>query len=294
MDVINLFLKYLKYEKHVSPYTLQAYEIDLDQLNTYLQQDHVDLEFTEVTHKTLRNWVVHLSTLGLKPRSINRKIAAVRSFYHFLFTRQYIKQDYTLQLKTLKRPQDLPIFFREQELITHLTSHPFPDTFEGTRDQLIIELLYGTGIRLGELLSLEEKHMNLYTCTIRVQGKGNKERMVPFPQTILPIINHYINHRNATLSPPYPRLLVTGANKPCYPMLVYKRLKSCLGPYVQADRCSPHVLRHTFATHLLNGGANLPAIKELLGHASLAATQIYTHTSVEKLKEAFLKSHPRA
>jgi integrase/recombinase XerC len=294
LEMLNAFLRYLTHEKQVSAHTLVAYRHDLSQLTAYLQQHYQLSTFTAATTKMLRSWIVSLSKAKLKSRTINRKIAALRSFYRFLCTYQPEAQNLSSPLKSLKIPKNLPIFFREQELLACLTHYPFPDTFEGWRDKLALEMLYGTGMRLGELLLLEDSAINFYDCTVRVQGKGKKERILPLPKPLLPIIHQYLAHRQVAITPPYPRLFITQANKPCYPMLLYKRLKSCLLPYTKADRHSPHVLRHSFATHLLSHGAPLQAIKELLGHASLAATQVYTHNSVEQLREIFLKSHPRA
>lgn len=292
--MLEAFINYLTYEKHLSKHTICAYQTDLAQLSTYLQTQFQTPEFNQATAKMLRSWIIYLSNESLNNRSINRKVACLRAFYGFLYVKGYIASDVTAQLRSLKIKKRLPIFLREEELLGLLDKHPFEDSFDGWRDKLVLELLYGTGIRLSELLGLEDADINFYERTIRVLGKRNKERIIPLPKPIVAVIERYKAHRNATLPPPYKYLLVTVKNKPCYPMLIYKLVKKYLGTYTRADKHSPHVLRHTFATHLLNRGADLQAIKELLGHANLAATQVYTHNSMEKLKEIFLQAHPRA
>jgi integrase/recombinase XerC len=292
--MLDNFINYLTYEKRLSKHTICAYQTDLSQLATYLQTQFQITALNQVTSKILRSWIIHLSNEGLNNRSINRKVACLRAFYGFLYAKGHIQADVTTQLRSLKIKKSLPVFLREEELLQLLNQHPFPDNFEGWRDKLVLELLYGTGIRLSELLHLRDNDINFYEQTIRVIGKRNKERIIPLPKQILAIVEKYITQRNATVSAPYSCLLVTVKGTPCYPMLIYKLVKKYLGNYTQADKHSPHVLRHTFATHLLNRGADLQAIKELLGHSNLAATQVYTHNSMEKLKEIFLQAHPRA
>ena len=175
-----------------------------------------------------------------------------------------------------------------------LDCHDFPDTFEGWRDKLVLELLYGTGIRLAELLTLHDAAVSLYDNTLTVQGKRNKERIIPFPKSLRRVIEQYKFHRAATTSNRSQLLLVTSKGSPCYPMLIYRLVNKYLSTYTQADRYSPHVLRHTFATHLMNKGADLNAVKDLLGHKNLATTQLYTHHSLKRLKEIFDQAHPKA
>lgn len=292
--MLEAFINYLTYEKRLSQHTICAYQTDLTQLTVYLQAQSQVTDLTEATSKLLRSWIIHLSQEGLNNRSINRKVACLRAFYGFLYAKGYTGTDITAQLRSLKIKKALPVFLREEELLHLLDDHPFPDNFEGWRDKLVLELFYGTGIRLSELLNLRDQDINLYENTIRVLGKRNKERIIPLPKTIVPVIKQYLTLRNATIPVPHSHLLLTIKGNPCYPMLIYKLVKQYLSSYTQADKHSPHVLRHTFATHLLNRGADLQAIKELLGHANLAATQIYTHNSMEKLKEIFLQAHPRA
>ena len=292
--MIAAFIRYLTSEKRLSSHTVQAYETDLKQCATYLHNLAPDSPLANASSPSLRAWIVALSQQGLRSSSINRKIASLKAFYRFLRARGHIAQDPTLQLSTLKFPKTLPVFLQEKELLSLLDSHKFENTFEGWRDKLVLELLYGTGIRLAELLALRDEAVDLYAHTIKVQGKRNKERTIPFPQSLKQVIVQYRAHRDATVSHASGLLLVTAAGAPCYPMLVYRLVHKYLRSYTHADRYSPHVLRHTFATHLLNKGADLNAIKDLLGHESLAATQLYTHHSLKKLQEIFKQAHPRA
>jgi integrase/recombinase XerC len=294
VPMIGLFIDYVKYEKRLSVHTAKAYDTDLQQFQAYLQEHHSHIHPEQAESQVLREWIMSLANQGLSNLSINRKLASLKAFYKFLSYKAAIAIDPTEKLKSLRIKRKLPVFVRELELTQLLDEHAFADTFEGWRDKLVLELLYGTGIRLSELLGLQDHQINGHENTIKVLGKRNKERIIPYPRYLNPIIQQYQVHRNSLTTHPHGLLLVTKAGLPAYPMLVYNLVKKYLGTYTQADRHSPHVLRHTFATHLLNHGADLNAIKELLGHASLAATQLYTHNSLEKLKETFNQAHPRA
>ena len=293
--MIPAFIEYLASERRSSQHTIQAYKTDLRQLKSFLYTFSPDSQLERATHQALRMWVVALAQQGLQNSTINRKIASLKAFYRFLCTNGCIAREPTLRLSTLKLNKKLPVFLREKELLGLLDNHLFEDTFEGWRDKLILELLYGTGIRLAELLALHDAAVDLYDNTIRVLGKRNKQRVIPFPKSLVQIIERYRLSRAATLgNHSNDLLLVTAAGTPCYPMLVYRAVGKYLRAYTHADRYSPHVLRHTFATHLLNKGADLNAIKDLLGHESLATTQLYTHYSLEKLQAVFKQAHPRA
>ena len=292
--MITAFTEYLTSEKRLSQHTVRAYEIDLKQCVSYLRVIAPDNQLEKATHQELRTWIVALAQQGLSNRSINRKIASLKAFYRFLCVKAYIIQDPTLQLSTLRIKKNLPVFLKERELLGLLDKHVFPDTFEGWRDKLVLELLYGTGIRLAELLGLRDDAVDLRESIIKVCGKRNKERTIPLPQSLRKVIEQYRRYRAAKISNHSKLLLVTVTGTPCYPMLVYRLVNKYLRAYTHADRYSPHVLRHTFATHLLNKGADLNAIKELLGHDSLASTQLYTHYSLKKLQEVFKQAHPRA
>jgi integrase/recombinase XerC len=235
-----------------------------------------------------------LAKEGLNHRSINRKIATIRTFYAFLQKRALIVISPTQPLRSLKWKKSLPIFFQKREWLSFLDQHTFGTTFAGLRDQLILELLYGTGMRLAELLALCASDINLTDGTLKVVGKRNKERIIPFPRPLKQLIETYVLKKEQMGYSLTENLVVTDQGKPCYPMFIYRVVKKYLLPTIRASQHSPHILRHTFATHLLDNGSDLQAIKELLGHSSLAATQIYTHTSLTKLKEVFKKAHPRA
>lgn len=292
--MIAAFIDHLVYERRLSKHTSQAYYTDLQQFFAYLQRHLPAVQAAQASPQVLRAWMVYLADKGLSSRSINRKVASLRAFYRFLYSRAYIQTEPTVKLKTLKVKKSLPVFLRAPELLRLLDHHEFADTFEGWRDKLVLELLYGTGIRLSELLHLQDRNIYLYGGTIKVLGKRNKERTIPFPQHLVQIIERYRMHRDKAATNPQGLLLVTAKGAPGYPMLVYKIVKKYLSAYTNADRHSPHVLRHTFATHLLDKGADLKAIQELLGHESLAATQLYTHNSLEKLQQVFAHAHPRA
>lgn len=291
----DLFQAYLTAEKRASCHTVVAYKIDLSQFALYLSSIASKKAVTEVTPQDLRGWIMHLAKKRISPFSINRKIATLRTFYAFLEKKGFIEQQPTDVLKSLRGKKRLPVFFQEKELFSCLDNNAkFPSNFYGLRDQLILELLYGTGIRLSELITLDEQAVNIPDGTLRVVGKRNKERIVPFPRPLIPLIERYLLEKKALEYHVTPRLIITDSGKPCYPMFIYRVVKKYLAPVIHASQHSPHILRHTFATHMLDKGADLQAIKELLGHASLAATQIYTHNSLSKLKEIFKKAHPRA
>lgn len=291
--MLTSFLQYLASERRLSKHTVQAYKTDLEQFLSYLAASKLLL--VEATHKVLRAWVVVLVQKGLCGKSVNRKIAALKAFFHFLHQQGHFTQNPASQLNTLQTGSALPTFVREQEILTLLERHIFEDSLEGWRDKLVLELLYGTGIRLSELIGLRDADVCLHNHTVQVLGKRNRERIVPFPRGLQPVIEAYQMHREKALgSVQGGWLLVTRAGKPCYPALVYRTVKKYLHAYTHADKQSPHVLRHTFATHLLHKGADLNAIKELLGHHSLAATQRYTHHSLQKLQEVFDQAHPKA
>jgi integrase/recombinase XerC len=292
--MITTFAQYLTSEKRLSRHTVRAYETDLRQCASHLCTISPDSQLENAAHKVLRTWIVALAQQGLSNRSINRKIASLKAFYRFLRVKAYIERDPTLQLSTLRITKKLPVFLKEQELLSLLDRLVFDDRFEGWRDKLVLELLYGTGIRLAELLTLHDKAVDLYDNTIRVWGKRSKERIVPFPKSLRQVIEQYRCYKASTINTHSELLLVTVSGAPCYPMLIYRSVSKYLRAYTHADRYSPHVLRHTFATHLLNKGADLNAIKDLLGHKSLATTQLYTHYSLQKLQEVFKQAHPKA
>lgn len=287
--MIETFLKYLEYEKRYSKHTIVSYHTDLNQFQQFLSKNFPELTLSAVDYRVLRSWIVSLVDDKIENTSVNRKIAALRSFYKFLLKREYIKEDPTWKLKVLKKSKKLPQFVNEDDMVRLLDQVEFEEDFVSLRNKLILEIFYGTGIRLAELLNLKEQDINFHNQTIKVLGKRNKERIIPFSNSLDGSIKKYQGVK--TTSSDY--LLTTDSGEQLYPMLVYRIVKKYLA-LVNVDKRSPHVLRHTYATHLLNKGAELNAVKDLLGHTSLAATQVYTHNSIEKLKSVFKKAHPKA
>ncbi|MBC6697116.1 tyrosine-type recombinase/integrase [Hymenobacter puniceus] len=295
---MDLFFAYLQSERRYSPNTLLSYQTDLRQFSEYLRATYELDEPAQADHTLIRSWVVTLMQQELDPRTVNRKIACLRSYYKFLLTTGVVGRNPMLRIKAPKMAKKLPDFVPEDSLNGLLNSFEFPDTFAGTRDQLILELLYGTGIRLSELLGIRPDDVSLAGRTVRVTGKGNKQRIVPLNPTLIAVLDKYIAFRQREFGSErnaQSMLLVTDKGEPLYEKLVYRTVKHYLSQITTASsQQHPHVLRHSFATHLLNKGADLNAIKELLGHANLAATQVYTHLSIDKLKSVFEQAHPKA
>lgn len=291
--MIEPFLKYLSSEKRYSVHTVQAYKKDLEQFSSYIFSDFEIDDTVVVKHVHLRGWVVSLMEHDLSPKSVNRKIATLKSYYKFLHAREYVDANPTAQLKPLKSEKDLPSFVKEEEIIQLLDGIEFSDEFSGLRDRLILELLYSTGIRLAELMSMKETDVNFYEKTIKVLGKRNKERIIPIGNSLAILIRSYLKSKEEE-GMNRETLILTDSGKRTYSMFVYRKVKKYLSQVTTLSKKSPHVMRHTFATHLLNKGADLNAVKDLLGHTSLAATQVYTHNSIDKLKKAFDQAHPKA
>ncbi len=292
---MELFFKYLQYEKRYSPHTLTSYHTDLGQFSDYLEQVYQITDPAEADHTIIRSWLLTLVQQHIQPRSINRKIACLRSYYRFLLSQQIIQANPMLRIKAPKVSKKLPGFVPEEPFNSFLDAFEFEENFEGQRDRLILEFLYGTGIRLAELVNISRYDIDLRAKTVRVLGKGNKERIVPINDTLLACVERYIELQNSHFPDNNSeKLLVTNKARPLYPKFVYRVVKKYISLVTTSEHNSPHVLRHSFATHLLNKGADLNAIKELLGHSSLAATQVYTHNSIEKLKSIFEKAHPKA
>ncbi|MEQ9285934.1 MAG: tyrosine-type recombinase/integrase [Cyclobacteriaceae bacterium] len=293
--MINTYLKYLLHEKRYSEHTIRSYENDLLQVQSYISQFDGNMHLSDANHRILRAWIVSLIEDNLSPRSVNRKIATLRSFYKFLHAREIISSNPSIKLKPLKTDKPLPEFVQEKEMDMLLDQISFSDDFAGMRDRAIMELFYSTGIRLSELIGITDQSVSFYDQTVKVLGKRNKERVIPLTNETVDTIKAYIAKRNELFGGSSENfLLVTDTGKKCYPMMVYRTVKKYLGVITRSSKKSPHVLRHTFATHLLNKGADLNAVKDLLGHSSLAATQVYTHNSLEKLKSVFDQAHPKA
>ncbi len=288
------FLKYLRFEKRCSDHTIVAYKKDLDQFEEYLFNTVGDFNVLEVTNKQIRTWVVLLMEKGLTAKTVNRKVTSLKSFYKYLMRQELIDSTPLTSVPLPKVPKKLPYFLDENSLHTLLDNGYFKNDFEGIRDKLIVSLFYGSGIRLSELINLKEKDISFGETLIRVLGKNNKERIVPYPRSMNKLFEEYIQLRDSYFDQVNASFFLTKKGKPVYEKLVYRVVKKNLSLVTTLEKKSPHVLRHTYATHLLNRGADLNAVKELLGHSNLAATQIYTHTTTEKLQSIYKQAHPRA
>lgn len=297
---ISLFIDYLTYEKHFSKHTVTAYHKDLLQFATFLKAQFELDETTLINHQHIRSWLVELMNDGVEARSVNRKLSSLRSFYKYLLKEELVNNSPVSKVQGPKSIKKLPVFVEEANMNILFDKKMdadglpiFSDDFEGQRNRLILLLFYTCGIRLSELIGLQVKNVDYYRKTIKVLGKRNKERIIPITKELSTEIQQYVEIKmQEGLQNDY--LLVLSSNEKLYPKLVYNVVKKFLSMVTSIDKRSPHVLRHTYATHLLNKGADLNAIKELLGHASLAATQVYTHNSIERLKDIHRTRHPRA
>lgn len=293
-EMVDSFLSYLKNEKRLSPHTSLAYEKDLRQFARFIS-DTFDTKFPEAaSFREIRSWIVSLSNEKLANTSINRKIASLKAFYAFLLRKKMIDINPTLKIHSLKTPSRPPVFVSESGMNLLLDELTFAQDFPGRRDQMVLEMLYGTGLRLSELTSMKEKDLDLFDAKISVLGKRNKYRIIPIPAKLKLKLTSYLGKRISAFENPEDFLFLTDKGKKLYPVFVQRLVKKYLTLVSTQTKKSPHVLRHTFATHLLNKGADLNAIKELLGHSSLSATQIYTHNSIEQLKNIHKQAHPKA
>lgn len=287
------FIRYLKYEKRFSSHTVVAYSKDLDQFVNYCTDTKGAFDVHEVDSKLFRGWIVSLMEEKLSPRSVNRKASTIKAFYRFLMKGQVLQANPANNVTLPKIRKKLPHFLEENQLHHLLDDGYFDDSFSSRRDKLIIALLYGTGIRLSELLNLKDSDFESGNRQIRVLGKRNKERIIPYPGEISELYNLYREVRDREIEHDHKYLFVTSKGDQVYAKLVYRIVTGYLSRVTSQERKSPHVLRHTYATHLLNKGADLNAVKELLGHSNLAATEVYTHTTFERLHDIYKQAHPR-
>jgi integrase/recombinase XerC len=289
---IQSFLDYLRFEKRYSQHTIISYQNDLEQFFAYLSQ-FGELKPGEITASFIRSWLAELKTENITSKSINRKISTLKSFFKFLMKQSVIEQTPMTTITSPKISKRLPSFVEEKNTETLFSHVEFGDDWMGRTERLILLLFYSTGMRLNELVNLKEKQIDEHYAQIKVLGKGNKERIIPVSNELLGEIKNYIASKPVRLED-VGEVLVNEKGKRLYPKYIYNIVKKYLSFVTTLEKKSPHVLRHTFATHLMNNGADLNVVKELLGHASLAATQVYTHNTIEKLKDVHKKAHPKA
>lgn len=290
------FIHHIRFEKRYSAHTVGAYNRDLEQFFTYLHSVYGIEDAAAVTPALVRSWMVFLMEKSLDTKSINRKISALKSFYRFLMKQGKIDENPMQKVTSPKMSKRLPVFVEEEKMDLLLGEVEFENNFTGIRDRLILEMFYFTGMRLSELTGLRDPDIDLQQSQIKVLGKRNKERIIPFGKELKKSILNYRDVRDTEIGS-FSRdgwFFMTVRGKKLYEKLVYRVVNNYLSKVSSLKKKSPHVLRHTFATHMLNHGADLNAVKELLGHASLAATQVYTHNTIERLKSIYNQAHPRA
>ncbi len=287
------FLAYLQYEKRYSPHTVTASRSDLDQFFEYLLRNYEITSIEPVTHPMIRSWLVEMMEHGISARSVNRKLTTLKSFYRFLMREGVLNISPMHKVTSPKMSKGLPVFIDKEKMDALLDEVDLGEGYPGIRNKLILELLYATGMRLSELLNLKETDIDFHLDTIKVLGKRNKERLIPFGHKTETLLKQYLDAKRNSFGETND-LILTDKGRPVYPKLVYRIVTGSLGRVTTLKKKSPHVLRHTFATHLLNNGAELNAVKEILGHASLSATQVYTHNTIDKLKSIYKQAHPKA
>lgn len=294
MQELTTYQHFLQFEKRYSEHTVRAYLCDITQCMEVLSATCGVAAAAEVTPQHVRSWMVRLLEDGMSARSVNRKLSSLRSFYKFLMRRGAVPNNPFEKVTGPRMRKRLPPVISQSALQTLLDDMPFPDGFPGLRDRLIIELLYGAGLRRAELLALTPADIDRARRTMRIHGKGGKVRMVPFGTPLAKLIDRYLAACQEQGMSPEQGLILTDKGRKAYPKLVYNVVRRYLGAVTSSAQRGPHALRHSFATHLTEAGADLQAIRELLGHSSLAATQIYTQTSIKRLKTSYDQAHPKA
>lgn len=294
--ITEKFLNYITFEKRYAAHTITAYRTDLEQFFIYTEAQFQTTDIVVINHFMIRSWVVSLMEAKLNPRSVNRKITVLKTFYKFLLVQGIVATNPMQKIIAPKTAKRLPVFVDKIKMADVLNIQNFEDDFKGKSNRLMLELFYATGIRLSELSNLILNQIYLDSLQIKVLGKRNKERLIPFSNNLLPILHDYLFARQQVLKKlelQMNELFITEKGKPITNNQIYHVVRNNLGQHTTLQKRSPHVLRHTFATHLLDNGADINAIKELLGHSSLAATQVYTHNTIEKLKNIHKLAHPR-
>jgi len=295
------YIDYLRFEKRYSAHTILAYHTDLDDFSGFLFLQYNISDLLLADHNLIRSWLISLIDRGLTPRSINRKLSTLKSFFRFCQKQGILQNNPMLKVVAPRTSKQLPVFLTYQNLDKLIHTIEFTDDYQGSRDKMILTLFYATGIRRAELMQIKITDLNLEGGTLKVFGKRSKERIIPFGEQVVNMLTEYLIIRNNFLSEirltnqnNCLSLFVTSKGEQVYPKLIYTIVHKYLSLIASNSKLSPHVLRHTFATHMLDDGADLNAIKEILGHSSLAATQVYTHNTIEKLKTIYKQAHPRA
>jgi len=293
--LLQSFLDYLLLEKNYSALTIKAYGKDIQSFLDFLKEEYKDENLKEVNYAQIRTWIIKMVNQNISNRSINRKISSLNSFFKFLIKTEYIKINPLVKHKALKTSKKVQVPFSEEEINSVLNKISHADSFEGVRNKLIIELFYATGIRRIELINIKLKDIDLENKTVKILGKRDKERVIPLLNMLVDSIKMYLEKRKSLeVIADKDYLLLTVKGVKLYETLVYRIINEYFSLASSKVKKSPHILRHSFATHLLNQGAELNAVKELLGHSSLAATQVYTHNSIAELKKVYAKAHPRS
>jgi integrase/recombinase XerC len=290
---LTRFLQYLQFERRYSRHTYISYENDLSQFFVFLESQYEGAAISEITASMVRTWLAELKEDEMTSKTINRKISALKSFFKYLLKQGIITKTPMTTIVSPKLSKRLPVFVEERDMDTLFAHMEFPDDWNGCTQRLVILLLYSTGMRLSELINLKESQVDAGNRQLKVLGKGNKERILPLTADLAEQIKKYLLEKPTRIEGIY-QVFVTEQGKALQPRTVYGFVKKYLSSVTTVQKKSPHVLRHSFATHLMNNGADLNAVKELLGHSSLAATQVYTHNSIEQLKAVFRKAHPKA
>lgn len=288
------FLSFLRFERNYSEKTVRSYGIDLEKFEEYLKGVDEELDFTGVDADLVRGWVLRLMEQGYATTSVNRKLSSLRSFYQYLLRKRVIEKDPMATVKGPKNKKPLPVFVRDEEMSRLLDEQEWKTGLEGLRNRLIVEMFYVTGMRLSELINLKDGDVDFSAQVMKVTGKRNKQRLIPFGEELKEDMNAYLDLRDREISGSPEAFFVRKDGKSLYPRMVYLLVRQSLSKVVTLKKKSPHVLRHTFATSMLNNGAELSAVKELLGHESLTTTEVYTHTTFEELKKVYKQAHPRA
>lgn len=295
LSVFKPFTDYLQFEKRYSLHTVRSYKDDLIQFFDFIQQEYGETPLQDINPAMIKTWMADLREQELTAKSINRKASSLKSFFKFQLKLGNIIMTPMINIAAPKIAKRLPSFVMEKDMEMLLTKIEFPNDWDGKTTRLLIQMFYATGVRLSELVNLKEKNINWGTSSIKVLGKGNKERILPISNKLMNNILIYKKEKRKLFeSYDNEYFFVTPKGKKLYSKYVYLKVNAYLSQVTTIQKKSPHTLRHTFATHLINNGANLNAIKDLLGHSSLASTQVYTHNSIEKLKDAYKKAHPKA